>query len=92
MVEIVSQSFLQIMHNRQEQNKCNISARKLLDWLLEEKDIESREEGVQLGQDLFATNVIRHGTCTVSDCHFKIECVYNILKRTVYINVVCVYL
>ncbi|KAL5483897.1 hypothetical protein EMCRGX_G020316 [Ephydatia muelleri] len=45
---------------RQEQNKCNISARKLLDWLLEEKDIESREEGVQLGQDLFATNVIRH--------------------------------
>ena len=59
-------------HNRHEQNKCNISARKLLDWLMEEKDIERREEGVQLGQDLFATNVIRHGMCVMPECTVRV--------------------
>lgn len=44
--------------------KCVIHAQRLLDWLQTEGDISTREEGVTLGQDLYATGILRHGTCS----------------------------
>ncbi len=41
--------------------RCVVNAQKLLDWLLSEGDIQRREEGVALGQEFFATGIIRHG-------------------------------
>ena len=41
--------------------KCVVNAQKLLEWLVVEGDITSREKGVALGQELFATGIIRHG-------------------------------
>lgn len=41
--------------------KCVVNSQKLLDWLQSEGDIQRREEGVALGQELFATGILRHG-------------------------------
>lgn len=38
-----------------------VSAQRLIDWLQLEGDIAGREEGVALGQELFATGILRHG-------------------------------
>jgi len=48
--------------------KCVIHAQRLLDWLQTEGDISTREEGVTLGQDLYATGILRHAT---DDKNFK---------------------
>lgn len=41
-----------------------LNAQRLIDWLLEERDIISREEGVALGREFLALGVLRHGkTC-----------------------------
>ena len=39
-----------------------ISSQRLIDFWISEKDIHNRAEGVALGQELFATGVLRHGT------------------------------
>ena len=38
-----------------------LNAQILVDWLLEEHDINSREEGVALGREFLALGVLRHG-------------------------------
>ena len=38
-----------------------VNAQKLIDWLLAEGDIIKREEGVALGEHLFASGILRHG-------------------------------
>ncbi|CAI8056724.1 Phosphatidylinositol 3,4,5-trisphosphate-dependent Rac exchanger 2 protein [Geodia barretti] len=38
-----------------------LNAQKLIEWLLEEKDIVSRDEGVALGRQFVALGVLRHG-------------------------------
>lgn len=38
-----------------------LNAQILVDWLLEEHDIISREEGVALGREFLALGVLRHG-------------------------------
>ena len=38
-----------------------LNAQKLIEWLLDENDITSREEGVALGRDFIALGVLRHG-------------------------------
>lgn len=39
-----------------------VNAQKLIDWLLAEGDIIKREEGVALGEHLFASGILRHAT------------------------------
>lgn len=39
-----------------------LNAQKLIEWLLEEKDIVSRDEGVALGRQFVALGVLRHAT------------------------------
>ena len=41
--------------------RCVVNSSKLLDWLISERDILNRGEGIVFGQDLFATGVLRHG-------------------------------
>ena len=41
--------------------RCVLNAQKLIEWLLEEHDITSREEGVALGRAFIATGILRHG-------------------------------
>lgn len=41
--------------------KCVVNSQKLIDWWQVEKDIHSRQAGVDLGQELFATGFLRHG-------------------------------
>ena len=38
-----------------------LNAQKLIDWLLDEHDIVSREEGVALCREFIALGVLRHG-------------------------------
>lgn len=38
-----------------------LNAQILVDWLKEEHDITSREEGVTLGREFLALGVLRHG-------------------------------
>lgn len=38
-----------------------LNAQKLIEWLLDEHDIISREEGVALGRQFIALGVLRHG-------------------------------
>ena len=39
---------------------CVVMSQKLIDWWLLEKDISRRIDGVALGEDFFATGVLRH--------------------------------
>ena len=41
--------------------KHSISGQTLLDWLMDEKFVESRKEGVALCTHLMATGLIKHG-------------------------------
>ena len=41
--------------------KSVINSQKMIDWWQSEKDIQSRQGGVDLGQELFATGILRHG-------------------------------
>ena len=43
-----------------------VNAQKLIDWLLAEGDIIKREEGVALGEHLFASGILRHGELPTS--------------------------
>ncbi len=43
--------------------KSVVSSQKLIDWWQAETDIHSRQAGVDLGQELFATGFLRHGEC-----------------------------
>lgn len=38
-----------------------VCSEKLIDWLVFEGDITNREQGVTLGEELFATGILRHG-------------------------------
>ena len=38
-----------------------LNAQKLIEWLIDEKDIVSRDEGVALGRQFVALGVLRHG-------------------------------
>ena len=38
-----------------------VNAQKLIEWMQEENDITSREEGVALGREFIATGILRHG-------------------------------
>lgn len=46
--------------------KSAISGQRLIDWLSDEKDISSRDEGVVLGSHLMAIGLLKHGVLTVS--------------------------
>ncbi len=37
-----------------------VVSQKLIDWWLEEKDIPKRVDGITLGEQFFATGVLRH--------------------------------
>ena len=52
-----------------------LNAQKLIDWMLEEHDIISREEGVALGREFVATGVLRHGEKPVLS---GLVCILNI--------------
>ena len=39
---------------------CVVMSQRLIDWLLSEKDIKRRGDGVTLGEQLFAKGMIRH--------------------------------
>ena len=62
-----------------------ISGQRLIDWLLDEHDITSRDEGLILGSHLMAIGLLKHGMCmlgfemsldyTVCVCVFVCECV-----------------
>ena len=41
--------------------KSSISGQRLVDWLLEEKLVDSRKEGVAFGAHLMATGLLKHG-------------------------------
>lgn len=41
--------------------KHSISGQRLVDWLVDEKLVESRKEGVAFGAHLMATGLMKHG-------------------------------
>ena len=41
--------------------KSVVNSQKMIDWWQSERDIQSRQGGVDLGQELFATGFLRHG-------------------------------
>ena len=61
-----------------------LNAQKLIEWLLEEKDIVSRDEGVALGRQFVALGVLRHGqplSLDLSDCGSTV-CVIHFLSTS----------